>query len=123
MNERIGRTPLGTGGRQMTEYLDCPECGSHVFPSEDGFWWEDDETCQDCGVVCSVSVDDGLAHIRSTDHAEDIGQPRCDNTCKEVHVQDPRIAAEFIGAPCRWNCQKAAQFIAEAGRIKDREGR
>lgn len=102
-------------------WLDCPVCGEEVFESdEDGLFWEDtDDVCPGCGTMCQVRIreaDDydpevdgevfGTAYVETGDEeVMDVGQPKCDGTCGSVK--------EFVGTPCRWNCDRAMKALKE----------
>lgn len=99
----------------MTATLQCPECGADVFETNENGLFADDEqeTCQECGTICRVTVDcslesdtegaDGVADATSDDEIEDIGQPKCDGSCGAVK--------EFVGTPCRWDCTRAVEYV------------
>jgi hypothetical protein len=97
----------------MTATLECPICGQDIFESDDdGLFYEDDTaTCQECGTICRVTVEadsseeePGYAGVTTDESVEDIGQPACDGSCGAV--------AEFVGQPCRWDCQHAKLWNA-----------
>jgi hypothetical protein len=100
--------------------LECPICGDSIFEAdENGLFYEDDTaTCRTCGTICTVSVDEscevevndeicGTASVSTNEDVEDIGQPRCDGSCGAVK--------EYVGTPCRWNCERALAWKKERG--------
>lgn len=93
----------------MTDWLECPVCGVGALESDkDGLFWDGDGgPCPECGVVLSVSCDSETpAYVNTNEHAEDIGQPGCDNSCGEIYLGSDKLRAEFLGSPCRWNCPR-----------------
>lgn len=99
-------------------FLECPNCGAPMF-EHDGL--EDDEldedrqtrdcvfsddeceTCQECGAIVSIGIDDYCdeprAYTNWQDEFEDKGQTRCDGSCG--------AGKEYVGTPCSWDCQRA----------------
>lgn len=94
--------------------LECKICGSEIFVRDEPWWTEDEEeTCAECGTMYTISVDYEQAHASTNEYVEDVGQPRCDNSCGLVYMQSPALVAEFLGSPCLWNCERAkAHFRA-----------
>ncbi len=98
-----------TNHGRRTGTMECPECGDDVelplydvdgFP-QGGFQEGDAATCQRCGLMVQVSVDEDYASLSSNDEYEDAGQPTCDGSCGAL--------PEFHGKPCSWDCDRAAQ--------------
>src|SRR5688572_699236 len=105
--------PIVAREDRMADWMQCDMCGEDLFePDEDGMFWEETKTCQECGVISWVNCDGEYAHASTDEHAEDVGQPRCDNACGLIYTQSPKLVAEFMGSPCRWDCEKAKPFIA-----------
>ncbi len=93
--------------------MDCIGCGGDIFVRAENYYTEGEtETCQECGVVSYITIDDSgdgaIAYANSDERAEDRGQPRCDGS----DCGDGRGAVkEFHGSPCRWDCKRAAGTI------------
>lgn len=91
--------------REILITLQCPNCGDDVFVADtDGMFWEDDDgICDTCGLTCWIAVDGETAWVNHDDEYADKGQPRCTGACSV-----PRVADEFRGKPCAWNCKYTA---------------
>jgi len=87
----------------VTSWLQCNVCGEELFESDaEGLFWEDTEAvCSSCGTISWVGVDNETAYVSSNEEVEDKGQNKCDGSCGAV--------AEFVGAPCRWDCERTAK--------------
>ena len=112
------RTPLMCEVSAERFGFECHCCGSWgLFERSKSYFLEGERaTCDECGVVHSIYIDecgeDPSANASTADHAEDIGQPRCDNSCGLVAVEVPALKEEFLGAPCRWDCELAKKWRA-----------
>lgn len=96
----------------LVEVLHCCQCGAVMFYSDDdGLFCETDgEPCPECATICWVSVDDSeeLADTGSDFETADVGQPRCNGTCRNAE-----LGANERGLPCMINdrgCPLAHSF-------------
>ena len=91
-------------------WLECQVCGADCIPSnEDGKFWEDEtRTCQECGTINFVRVDDygefPTAHAHSDEEVEDVGQNKCNGSCGAAQSW---LDSFPEGTPCRWDCERA----------------
>lgn len=99
----------------MTTYhFDCIGCGNELYVRDvNSFTDGETESCSECGMLHMISADVDDAAVTTSEHYEDIGQPRCDNSCDRIYTGSPALVAEYMGTPCAWTCEKAKSWTKE----------
>lgn len=86
--------------------MECLVCGEDLFVRSENVYQEGEhETCQNCGCVHWISIDEDVAYASTDERAEDKGQARCDGS----DCGGGGAIKEFHGTPCRWDCKRVTE--------------